>query len=359
MDEKLTKENTLLVFKNKRIIITGDTGFKGSWLSLWLANLGAKILGISLEPKQKNDHYNIINLNKFIEHKTINICNYNELKNEIINFDPEIIFHLAAQPLVKYSYENSKETFETNVLGSVNILEIAKHCNSLRALIYVTSDKCYKNKEWIWGYRENDELGGKDPYSSSKAAAEIIFHSYQESYFKHNNHLGMASVRAGNVIGGGDWSTNRIVPDCMRSLRANEPIYIRNPNSTRPWQHVLEPLYGYLLLCINLLSEPKKYSGSWNFGPNMGNFKTVKELANKIIHYWGNGTIEESVNNLNQPEANLLQLNCDKAYQQLSWKPTYNFDETIEITVEWYKNYFEKNCAETTSKQINSFMRLH
>lgn len=352
-------ENQFSIFKNKKIIITGDTGFKGSWLSLWLANMGANVLGISLEPKQKNDHYNILNLENIIQHKTLNICDYNSLEKEILAFEPEIIFHLAAQPLVKYSYDNSKETFDTNILGSVHILEIIKQCNSIKALIYVTSDKCYKNKEWIWGYRENDELGGKDPYSASKAAAEIVFNSYFESFFKNSERLGVASVRAGNVIGGGDWSLDRIVPDCIRALNSKKPISIRNPNSTRPWQHVLEPLYGYLLLAVKLLSNPKEFSGSWNFGPNNDNVKTVKELSQKVIEYWGEGSIVETDNSINYHEANLLKLNCDKSYQFLKWMPTYNFDETIKLTIEWYKSFFENNAAETTTKQINNFMRIN
>ena len=345
-------------FKGQRVLITGDTGFKGSWLALWLKMLGAEITGLSLPPQQEQDHYNVLGLKSKLRHIDGDIRNFDTVRSVFQEAKPMMVFHLAAQPLVRHSYKDPKLTYDTNIGGSVNILEAVRLTDSIHSVVYITSDKCYKNKEWVWGYRENDELGGFDPYSSSKAAAEIVFSSYMDSFFKDRPDFGAASVRAGNVLGGGDWSTDRIVPDCIRALMAGEAIVVRNPAATRPWQHVLEPLYGYLLLAAQLLKNPKKYSGTWNFGPSAENIKPVEVLARKIVECWGSGKIilaEKQTAGLH--EANLLHLCCDKAKQKLNWSPIWNFDRTISETVNWYKHQASFQSEEPLShSQLNSYM---
>lgn len=345
------------IYRNKRVLVTGDTGFKGSWLSLWLHNIGADVLGYALPPKRDEDHFNVIGLDKIIQHIDGDIRDFAFLKKVFDNFQPEFLFHLAAQPLVKSSYEDPKLTFDTNVGGSVNILEAVRSTLSLRSVIYVTSDKCYRNKEWIWGYRENDELGGYDPYSASKAVAEIVLSAYQDSFFRNNKRLGVASVRAGNVIGGGDWSVDRIVPDCIRNLKEKKPVLIRNPKAIRPWQHVLEPLYGYLVLASKIFDEPAKYSGAYNFGPRSQSIKTVGELVKKVIICWGRGEIKCKRNSDNFYESSMLHLNCDKAHQILGWCQQWDFDKTVTKTVEWYKQVLAgKSAISITKQQINDYM---
>lgn len=344
-------------YKNKRILITGDTGFKGSWLALWLTSMGAEVYGYALPPEKENDHYNLLQLGKDIHHLDANLLDFELLYKTIDKIQPEIVFHLAAQALVRYSYDEPKLTFDTNVSGSVNILESIRRSPSVKSLIYVTSDKCYKNREWIWGYREIDELGGHDPYSASKAAAELVFSSYYDSFFKHNSDIGIASVRAGNVIGGGDWANDRIIPDCIRSIINEQAIEIRNPYATRPWQHVLEPLSGYLLLAQRLYEKPTEYSGSWNFGPDVNSIKTVKELTEKVIDIFGRGSVKISKSDSLKHEAGLLHLNCDKANYRLEWMPTWDFDQTIVNTAEWYKKFLEGNDPRTLSLiNIKQFM---
>jgi CDP-glucose 4,6-dehydratase len=326
-------------FKNKRILITGDTGFKGSWLSLWLKNLGADVYGYALPPEIENSHFDLLNLNNEIKHIDGNILNIEKLIETFLNIQPEIVFHLAAQALVRLSYDEPKLTFDTNVTGSVNVLEAIRKTKSVKSFIYVTSDKCYKNKEWIWGYRENDELGGHDPYSASKAAAEIVFSSYRDSFFSKNRTVGIASVRAGNVIGGGDWALDRIIPDCIRSLINEKAIEIRNPMATRPWQHVLEPLSGYMVLAKKLFEDPVRFSGSWNFGPTIDSIKTVKELAERTLEIFGKGSLIIGKMETDKHEAGLLHLNCDKSNHLLNWNPTWKFDQTLKRTIEWYRDY--------------------
>lgn len=348
---------SLDVFRGRRVLVTGDTGFKGSWLCLWLHQLGAQVLGYALPPEREDDHFNLLGLESFIEHVTGDILDADSVKKTFDRFQPEILFHLAAQPLVRYSYAEPKLTFDTNVAGSVNILEAARLCESLRSFVYVTSDKCYRNNEWIWGYRENDELGGRDPYSASKAAAELVFSSYQDSFFQARSNFGAATVRAGNVIGGGDWAADRIVPDAIRSLKADTPIYLRNPQSTRPWQHVLEPLSGYLLTAANLFNEPKRYSGAWNFGPDAQSIRTVGDLAQMIVAEWGSGRIEVAQQADAPHEACLLHLNCDKAHQLMRWRPRWDAKRAVAETVGWYKGVHEGGSAlEISNKQILAYM---
>ncbi len=354
----LEMRSLLSIFKGKRVFVTGDTGFKGSWLCLWLKELGADVVGYALPPQRENDHFNLIHLDKIIHHVTGDIRDLSSLQRVVHEFQPEFLFHLAAQAIVRISYEQPKMTFDTNIGGSVNVLEVCRTTPSIRSVVYITSDKCYKNKEWYWGYRENDEMGGPDPYSASKGAAELIFSAYKSSFFSDRADFGAVSVRAGNVIGGGDWSPDRIVPDCIKALQSSMPITIRNPRSTRPWQYVLEPLSGYLLSAADLRSRPKVISGSFNFGPDGKAIKTVKELAEKIISVWGSGSIELIEQKDMPHEANLLHLNCDKAFHLLKWRQRWNFDRTIEETVKWYKDVIVsgKNAIDVSKRQIASYM---
>jgi CDP-glucose 4,6-dehydratase len=346
----------LRLFNGKRVLLTGDTGFKGSWLALWLNELGAEVLGLALPPHTAEDHFCVAGLKNLIRHMNVDIRNAAEISAVFAEFRPEFVFHLAAQPLVRLSYDEPKVTFDTNVGGSVNVLEAVRNTPSIRALVYITSDKCYKNKEWIWGYRENDELGGHDPYSASKAAAEIVFSSYLDSFFRDRAGFGAGSVRAGNVIGGGDWAVDRIVPDCIRALRQRRAILVRNPKATRPWQHVLDPLYGYLLVAARLYDD-RRYSGAWNFGPETGAIRSVGDLVGRVIDAWGSGTLETPPQNKAPHEARLLHLNCDKAHQALDWHPLWPFDRSVQEAVFWYKEWSSGGSAlELSRRQISKYM---
>jgi len=344
-------------YKNKKVLITGHTGFKGSWLSLWLKEMGADVIGYALPPVSKHDHFCTIGLENHITHVIGDLMDRELLTKTFEEHQPEIVFHLAAQALVRLSYEEPHLTFQTNVLGSVNLLEAVKSCPTVKSVIYVTSDKAYKNKEWIWGYRENDELGGHDPYSASKAAAELVFSSYFDSFFSKSEAIGLASVRAGNVIGGGGWAKDRIVPDCIKSLSNDLAIEIRNPHATRPWQHVLEPLSGYLLLGYKLFLQPKKYSGSWNFGPTSNSITTVKELVDEIISSYGKGELNVNIDPNAVHEASILHLNCDKSNTQLGWYPKWDFTKTIINTVNWYIGLLEgKDAYQLTKNDIIEYI---
>jgi len=346
----------LSCFRGKRVLVTGDTGFKGSWLCLWLNDLGAEVTGLALPPERNDDHFNLIGLEHLIKHVTGDIRDLSTVLKVFQEARPEFVFHLAAQPIVRLSYDEPKLTFDTNVGGSVNILEAVRASSSVRTLVYVTSDKCYKNREWLWGYRENDELGGRDPYSASKAAAELVFSSYCDSFFRTRFGFGAASVRAGNVIGGGDWAPDRIVPDCIRSLREGRPIILRNPLSTRPWQHVLDPLAGYLQVAAALHADPSAYFGAWNFGPSDESIWTVEQLSAKIIECWGSGAVQITRNTNAHHEATLLHLNCDKSRQKLGWRPRWNVDRAVTETVAWYKTVVGGSTPrELSLKQITAF----
>jgi len=325
------------IYKGKTVLVTGDTGFKGSWLSIWLLNLGANVVGYSLPPKTKNDNYLICELDKKITHIDGDIRDYQSLLKVFSKYKPEIAFHLAAQALVLDSYKDPLYTFQTNVMGTVNLFEAIRETSSVKIAINVTSDKCYENREWIYGYREIDSVGGKDPYSASKGASEIITSSYMRSFFYQDNTANIASVRAGNVIGGGDWADHRIFPDCIRALLNNKPIVIRNPESVRPWQHVLEPLSGYLTLGSLLSTDGKKYSGAWNFGPVSKNMVSVKQIVEETIKQWGSGKyiIENKIDN--NPEASLLHLDISKAVNKLNWYPVLDFLQTIAFSIEEYR----------------------
>ena len=346
------------VFTGRRVLVTGHTGFKGSWLSLWLSKLGAEVTGYALGPEYGNSHFELLGLENHIHNHIIDdIRDVDHLKHVVNKFKPEIIFHLAAQALVRRSYDEPKETFEINVGGSVNVLEAVRNSSSVCALVYITSDKAYSNKEWSWGYRENDELGGHDPYSASKAAAEMAFLAYRESFFEQRPDLGVASTRAGNVIGGGDWAYDRIIPDCMRALWNGNPIHLRNPLATRPWQHVLDPLHGYLQLAIALLESPKRYSGPWNFGPELNKSLSVREVAEIAVHYWGDGHIHEEKEDEAPFENQLLQLSIDKAKLELNWHPRWSSERAIKKTIEWYKRVRDGAVVyDVSTNQIAEFM---
>jgi CDP-glucose 4,6-dehydratase len=331
------------VFEGKTVLVTGHTGFKGSWLSIWLKELGAKVIGYALEPYTKNDNFVVAKVGSKVISNTGDIRDYDKLKDIFDKFQPEIAFHMAAQPLVRLSYQQPKLTYDTNIGGTVNFLECCRLTDSVKVIVNVTSDKCYENKEWVWGYRENDTIGGYDPYSSSKGCSELITSAYRNSFFNlgedKQNNKAISSVRAGNVIGGGDWREDRLVPDCIRALQKKEAISLRSPKAIRPWQFVLEPLIGYLLLASKMYEDGEKYSGAWNFGPEYRSVITVEELVKRLIKHWGKGQYKDlSKRQSNEHyETKSLVLDISKAMSLLNWKPALNVDEAIEYTVSWYK----------------------
>jgi CDP-glucose 4,6-dehydratase len=346
------------VYKDKRVLITGHTGFKGSWLALWLISLGARVAGYSLNIPTVPSHHEILNLD--FETISGDIRDLKKFQNVIKSFQPDIVFHMAAQSLVRKSYQNPVETFETNVIGTVNLFEACRHTNSVRAIVNITSDKCYENQEWIWGYRENDPMGGHDPYSASKGCAELVTSSYRKSFFppeeyQKSHQILVASARAGNVIGGGDWGDDRLVPDIMRATSQNERVQIRNPQATRPWQHVLEPLSGYLLLGQQLLEGKKEFSGAWNFGPTDEGHRNVLAVVRELQKHWSNIDYQIVTDEKNPHEANLLKLDCSKAYAKLKWKPAWDSSMTFAKTAQWYKEYYESTpvCSE---KQLTEYI---
>lgn len=348
-------------YRGKSVLVTGHTGFKGSWLALWLHDQGAKVTGLALPPNTDPSHFDLIGLGNMVRHFEGDICDIQTVKHVFDIAKPEIVFHLAARALVRDSYDDPKGTFDTNIGGTVNVLEAIRKCPTVKAVVVVTSDKCYDNREWIWGYRESDPLGGHDPYSASKGAAEIVCAAYRFSFFNNDDcapHLGFATARAGNVIGGGDWAKDRIIPDCVRALTAKKPIIIRNPQATRPWQHILDPLYGYLLLAKNLWRYPDRFNGAWNFGPVTSDQITVVELANRFIKAWGSGKIQCSkVKDKLNHEAHLLHLCIDKAVTNLKWQPMLDGFSSIGWTVSWYeKMYIGQKAADSLSlEQIRKY----
>jgi CDP-glucose 4,6-dehydratase len=345
------------IFEGKRVFITGHTGFKGSWLASWMHLLGADVTGYALPPDREGSHFELLGLAKRIRHIEGDLRDATRLNRAVSTAKPEFLFHLAAQPLVRCSYAEPKYTFDTNIGGSVNLLEAVRECETARVLIYVTSDKCYRNKESQQGYRETDELGGDDPYSASKACAELVFASYQASFFNTPGSVRAASVRAGNVIGGGDWAADRIVPDCIRALLKNEPIPVRNPHAVRPWQHVLEPLSGYIALAA-ALDRNANYRGAWNFGPSRQSHRTVGELVDTLIELWGSGS-KCVAPQAERPlkETSFLYLNCDKAIRDLGWEPVLTFRESLRETVDWYRAAEQgQNIWDLTKSQINAYV---
>jgi len=334
-------------YKNRVVLITGHTGFKGSWLSIWLRELGANVVGFSLEPPSDPSNFIATRLKNKITHLHGDIREIDQLSAAFREYQPEFVFHLAAQPLVRLSYEEPKLTFDTNLGGTINVLEAVRSTPSVKVLVNITSDKCYENKEWTWGYCENDPMGGHDPYSASKGCAELAFSAYLRSFFAQNassgKSIGAASVRAGNVIGGGDWGKDRLLPDCIRALSSRQPIGIRSPNSVRPWQHVLEPLSGYLWLGALLKEDPFRYSGAWNLGPEDDSHMTTVDLVERFIHYWGEGSWQDLSVKDAPHEAKLLKLNCDKAHAELHWHSVLTIDECLQMTADWYKGFYREN----------------
>ena len=345
-------------FQNKKVFITGHTGFKGSWLSLWLSLLGAKVCGYALKPESES-LYNIIDLEKNLAKSTFADIRIHELlEKEIVDFKPDIIIHMAAQPLVRASYFDPRFTYETNIIGTLNVLEAARKVESVKAVVNVTTDKCYENREINYAYKEDDKLGGHDPYSSSKACAEILTASYRKSFFAKSG-AAIATARAGNVIGGGDFSVDRIIPDIFRAIRENKKVEIRSPNSIRPWQHVLEPLYGYLLLAKNLYENGDKFAKAYNFGPESESEVNVENLTNQFITDIGFGAYEVKRDNALH-EAGILKLNNGLAKSELDWKPKLKFADAIKFTAEWYVVYHKSRAdiVNFTSNQIVKFNTL-
>ncbi|WP_417334093.1 CDP-glucose 4,6-dehydratase [Halarcobacter sp.] len=332
------------IYKDKTVLVTGHTGFKGSWLCYWLEQMGAKVIGYSLEAPTTPNHISLLNLN--ITSIIADIRDLDKLNEVFEEYKPDIVFHLAAQPLVRLSYENPIETYETNVIGTLKVFEACRKAN-VKAIVNITSDKAYENKEWVWGYRENDPMGGYDPYSSSKGCADILANSYRDSYFnikdykkKHNTLL--ASCRAGNVIGGGDWAKDRLITDIMLSVSQNKKVSIRSPYATRPWQHVLEPLSGYLNIGQKLLEEKVEFASAWNFGPSDEGSITVEQVVKNVKKYWDKIDYEINQDPNALHEANLLKLDCSKAHILLNWNDVWDSDTTFEKTVKWYKSFYEE-----------------
>ena len=344
----------------KRVLITGHTGFKGSWLSLWLHNLGAEVVGYALQPPTHPSLFETINLQKNITSIHGNILDRENLAGTFEKFKPEIVFHLAAQPIVRKSYAEPIDTFNTNVMGTVNLLDVVRKSDSVKVVVNVTSDKCYENKEWTWGYRETEPMGGHDPYSCSKGCSELITNSFRNSYLNEQN-IHLASARGGNVIGGGDWAEDRLVPDIIKSLSNNQFPIIRNPYAIRPWQHVLEPLSGYKLLAEKLWEEGHKYAEGWNFGPENENIITVSELVNQLMSFWGiNDEAACAIDSSIQPhEAQLLKLDSSKAKYKLGWNQRLTIDQTLEWTTDWYRAFMNHaDMQKFTLSQIEAYEKL-
>jgi len=332
------------LYDNKTVLVTGHTGFKGSWLTLSLLELGAKVVGYSLEPPTVPSLFEILGVKDKINHIIGDVRDQKHLDSVLKKYNPDFVFHLAAQSLVRLSYKEPRLTYETNLMGTINVLEAIRRVNSVRACIVVTSDKCYENREAVYCYKETDPMGGYDPYSSSKGCAELIVNAYRCSFFNSDNYkehkLALSSVRSGNVIGGGDWSQDRLIPDCINFLSKDEPITIRSPEATRPWQYVLEPLFGYLSLGQLMWQEPLAYSDSWNFGPKENSISKVEDIVKLVIKSWGKGQYQV-VKDSKLHEARLLSLDIDKARNILKWEPAYSLDKALEETIGWYKKYYE------------------
>ena len=348
-------------WNDKRVFLTGHTGFKGGWLSLWLASMGAKVTGYALAPNTIPSFFEVAKVADDLEQSHIaDIRDLDKLQKAMADASPEIVIHMAAQPLVRYSYSNPVETYATNVMGTVHVLESIRSIDCVRAVVIVTTDKCYENKEWAWGYRENEPMGGHDPYSNSKGCAELVTHAYRQSYFapeKYAQHkVAIASARAGNVIGGGDWSEDRLIPDAIKAFEAKESLMIRNPLATRPWQHVLEPLSGYLILAQALYQEGAKFDGAWNFGPRDEDARTVQEVINLLIKNWGSEASWTQDQGEQPHEAHSLKLDCSKARQYLNWVPRWTLEQAAENITQWHEAHHKKgNMREVSLQHIKQY----
>lgn len=350
-------------YSGKRILVTGHTGFKGSWLSVWLHELGAEVIGVGLDPYSDKDNFVLSGIGRKI-HADIraDIRDGSLLKQICSTYQPEIVFHLAAQPLVRLSYDEPVNTWQTNVMGTINVMEAIRNTESIKVGVMITTDKCYENREQVHAYTEDEPMGGYDPYSSSKGAAEIAISSWRRSFMNpqdfEKHHKSIASVRAGNVIGGGDWAKDRIVPDCIRAIEAERPIVIRNRNAIRPWQHVLEPLSGYMLLAMKMGEDPISYCEGWNFGPDMDSVVPVWDVADKLTNVYGRGVLLDQSDPNAVHEANLLMLDITKANQRLGWYPRMNIDSCVKLTADWYKNYRQTDVYHLCVDEINYYCSL-
>lgn len=330
-------------WRGKKVFVTGHSGFKGAWLSIFLHSLGAEVKGYSLAPPTNPSLYDLCRIHELVHSEIADIRDGDRLKKSMATFNPDVVFHMAAQPLVRESYLNPVDTYSVNVMGTVNLFEAVRNCSNIKSVVNVTTDKCYENKEWVWGYRENERLGGYDPYSNSKACSELVTSSYRSSYFnpdRYGDHgVGIASARAGNVIGGGDWAKDRLIPDCLGSLTKAEKIVVRNPQAIRPWQHVLEPLSGYLTLAQKLYADGPTYGGAWNFGPAEEDARKVLWIVEKLCAKWGGNASFDLAPKSELHEAHFLKLDCSKARAQLGWHPKWNLDQSLDRIIEWTKAF--------------------
>ncbi|MFN3998111.1 CDP-glucose 4,6-dehydratase [Algoriphagus sp.] len=345
-------------WKGKRVFLTGHTGFKGSWLSIWLSSMGSIVKGYSLAPNTTPSLFESAGVESLLESQIGDIRDLNSLSKSMKDFNPDILIHMAAQPLVRLSYLEPVETYITNVIGTVNVLESARQCPNLKAIVSVTTDKCYENKEWVWGYREDEAMGGFDPYSSSKGCAELVTSAYRRSFFSNSNSPALASARAGNVIGGGDWALDRLIPDAIRAFEIGEPVIIRNPLATRPWQHVLEPLSGYLMLAESLYSKGHEFAQAWNFGPEEKDCKSVEWILDELVKVWGKGAAWELDENPQPHEARFLKLDCSKAKTLLKWEPKWGISEVLEKIKNWNTQFYATaDMKEYCLSEIESYAK--
>lgn len=343
-------------WKGKKVFITGHTGFKGGWTVLWLKKLGAIVKGYALEPNTSVSLFEVARISEAVESKIGNICDLDLLHKSLVDFAPEIVIHMAAQPLVRASYIDPVGTYQTNVIGTVNLLQAIRACESVKAVVNVTTDKCYQNNEWEWGYREDEPMGGHDPYSNSKGCSELVTSAYRQSFFNENSMVSLASARAGNVIGGGDWSSDRLIPDALKAFSSNKPVIIRNPLATRPWQHVLEPIAGYLELAEKLYLYNDSFAEGWNFGPNDEGCKSVGEVMELLVKKWPTNASWELVQDAQPHEAQLLKLDISKAKARLNWRPQWCIDKTLESIIGWHKSWLNGDDMQNiTFDQINDY----
>ena len=343
-------------WKGKRIFITGHTGFKGSWAALWLHRLGAVVKGYALAPHTVPSLFDIADIAELIDHEIGDVRDFKKLKRSILEFSPEVVIHMAAQPLVRQSYQDPLGTYETNVMGTVHLLEASRACSSVRAIVNVTSDKCYENNEWLWGYREDEPMGGHDPYSNSKGCSELVTSSYRNSFFGNDSVVSLASARAGNVIGGGDWSDDRLISDALRAFEKKTPLVVRNPSATRPWQHVLEPISGYLTLAERLYVSGSDFAEGWNFGPRDEDARPVSDILDFLVENWPEDVSWIFNPNEELREAQLLKLDISKAKARLNWEPRWALSKTLESIIEWHQSWLSGADMRTvTLAQISSF----